>query len=61
MKEVGPWHAWKILSNQTRPPIRVPGEHKGPNLQKLFKLKQCLTLIMLGQGLYTQHMEPAFV
>jgi hypothetical protein len=28
MKEVGPWHAWKILSNQTRPPIRVPGENQ---------------------------------
>jgi hypothetical protein len=20
MKEVGPWHAWTVLSNQTRPP-----------------------------------------
>jgi hypothetical protein len=28
MKDVGPWHAWNILSNQTRPPIRVPGEHQ---------------------------------
>jgi hypothetical protein len=28
MKEVGPWHAWTVLSNQTRPPIRVPGEHQ---------------------------------
>jgi hypothetical protein len=24
MKDVGPWHAWMVLSNQTRPPIRVP-------------------------------------
>jgi hypothetical protein len=23
MKEVGPWHAWKILSNQTSPPITL--------------------------------------
>jgi hypothetical protein len=22
MKDIGLWHAWKILSNQTRPPIR---------------------------------------
>jgi hypothetical protein len=22
------FHAWKILSNQTRPPIRVPGENQ---------------------------------
>jgi hypothetical protein len=28
MKEVGPWHAWTLFSNQTRPPIRVPGEHQ---------------------------------
>jgi hypothetical protein len=28
MKEVGPWHAWTVLSNQTRPLIRVPGEHQ---------------------------------
>jgi hypothetical protein len=27
MKDVGPWHAWTVLSNQTRPPSRVPGEH----------------------------------
>jgi hypothetical protein len=26
--QVGPWHAWTVLSNQTRPPIRVPGEHQ---------------------------------
>jgi hypothetical protein len=26
--KVGPWHAWKILSNQTKPLIRVPGEHQ---------------------------------
>jgi hypothetical protein len=35
MKEVGPWHAWKILSNQTRPPIRVPGEHLGSNYRNI--------------------------
>jgi hypothetical protein len=28
VKEVGPWHAWTVLSNQARPPIRVPGEHQ---------------------------------
>jgi hypothetical protein len=28
MKDVGPWHAWKILSIQTRPPITAPGEHQ---------------------------------
>jgi hypothetical protein len=28
MKEVCPWHTWTVLSNQTRPPIRVPGEHQ---------------------------------
>jgi hypothetical protein len=39
MKEVGPWHAWKILSNQTRPPITTGCQ---VNIKCFYAKRTCL-------------------